>query len=172
MYASFVLSSSPFIFPNFLFPPFGIYFVPSFCFLSLNHSHLRPSMLQQLLRRLVFDVPQLSEYCKMPLKVSITITTEVQSVAQEMMCWGCTDSTQRWCAGAAQSLHNQKNKAHDGLWQFHKVQCTNPICVLNLQLQKPKLVAVTCCGSPELPSTTWLLIKSLLRRLGFWPFLS
>lgn len=33
--------------------------------------HLRPSMLQQLLRRLVFDVPQLTEYCKMPIKVSI-----------------------------------------------------------------------------------------------------
>ncbi|XP_066529527.1 ryanodine receptor 3-like [Hoplias malabaricus] len=31
--------------------------------------HLRPSMLQQLLRRLVFDVPLLSEYCKMPLKL-------------------------------------------------------------------------------------------------------
>ncbi|KAK1793405.1 hypothetical protein P4O66_011783 [Electrophorus voltai] len=32
--------------------------------------HLRPSMLQQLLRRLVFDVPLLSEYCKMALKYS------------------------------------------------------------------------------------------------------
>ncbi|ETE72239.1 Ryanodine receptor 3, partial [Ophiophagus hannah] len=31
--------------------------------------HLRPSMLQQLLRRLVFDVPLLNEYCKMPLKL-------------------------------------------------------------------------------------------------------
>ncbi|XP_009293049.2 ryanodine receptor 3 isoform X3 [Danio rerio] len=31
--------------------------------------HLRPSMLQQLLRRLVFDVPQLTEYCKMPIKL-------------------------------------------------------------------------------------------------------
>ncbi|XP_056914898.1 ryanodine receptor 3-like isoform X8 [Takifugu flavidus] len=31
--------------------------------------HLRPSMLQQLLRRLVFDVPLLSEYCKMPLRL-------------------------------------------------------------------------------------------------------
>ncbi|XP_076834092.1 ryanodine receptor 3 isoform X2 [Brachyhypopomus gauderio] len=31
--------------------------------------HLRPSMLQQLLRRLVFDVPLLSEYCKMALKL-------------------------------------------------------------------------------------------------------
>ncbi|XP_036448593.1 ryanodine receptor 3 [Colossoma macropomum] len=31
--------------------------------------YLRPSMLQQLLRRLVFDVPLLSEYCKMPLKL-------------------------------------------------------------------------------------------------------
>lgn len=33
-------------------------------------------MLQQLLRRLVFDVPQLSEYCKMPLKVNLSIVTE------------------------------------------------------------------------------------------------
>ncbi|XP_075469375.1 ryanodine receptor 3 isoform X3 [Ascaphus truei] len=38
------------------------------CLLSICQ-HLRPSMLQQLLRRLVFDVPLLSEYCKMPLKL-------------------------------------------------------------------------------------------------------
>ncbi|XP_057715474.1 ryanodine receptor 3-like isoform X8 [Corythoichthys intestinalis] len=31
--------------------------------------HLRPAMLQQLLQRLVFDVPLLSEYCKMPLRL-------------------------------------------------------------------------------------------------------
>lgn len=31
-------------------------------------------MLQQLLQRLVFDVPLLNEYCKMPLKVNISIT--------------------------------------------------------------------------------------------------
>ncbi|XP_076604095.1 ryanodine receptor 3 isoform X2 [Chaetodon auriga] len=31
--------------------------------------HLRPSMLQQLLRRLVFDVPLLTDYCKMPLRL-------------------------------------------------------------------------------------------------------
>ncbi|XP_056624494.1 ryanodine receptor 3 isoform X3 [Triplophysa dalaica] len=31
--------------------------------------YLRPSMLQPLLRRLVFDVPLLSEYCMMPLKL-------------------------------------------------------------------------------------------------------
>ncbi|OWK09653.1 hypothetical protein Celaphus_00006404, partial [Cervus elaphus hippelaphus] len=37
------------------------------CLLAICN-HLRPSMLQQLLRRLVFDVPQLNEYCKMPLK--------------------------------------------------------------------------------------------------------
>lgn len=36
---------------------------------NLSHSHLRPSMLQQLLRRLVFDVPLLTDYCKMPLRV-------------------------------------------------------------------------------------------------------
>uniref|UniRef100_A0A2K5IN02 Ryanodine receptor 3 n=1 Tax=Colobus angolensis palliatus TaxID=336983 RepID=A0A2K5IN02_COLAP len=38
------------------------------CLLAICN-HLRPSMLQQLLRRLVFDVPQLNEYCKMPLKL-------------------------------------------------------------------------------------------------------
>ncbi|KAJ8393523.1 hypothetical protein AAFF_G00059960 [Aldrovandia affinis] len=38
------------------------------CLLAICH-HLRPSMLQQLLRRLVFDVPLLTEYCKMPLRL-------------------------------------------------------------------------------------------------------
>ncbi|KAM9341381.1 ryanodine receptor 3 [Symphorus nematophorus] len=38
------------------------------CLLSVC-KHLRPSMLQQLLRRLVFDVPLLSDYCKMPLRL-------------------------------------------------------------------------------------------------------
>lgn len=32
---------------------------------------LRPSMMQHLLRRLVFDVPLLNEHTKMPLKVRI-----------------------------------------------------------------------------------------------------
>lgn len=35
------------------------------------YRYLRPSMLQHLLRRLVFDVPILNEYAKMPLKVFI-----------------------------------------------------------------------------------------------------
>lgn len=35
----------------------------------LFYRYLRPSMLQHLLRRLVFDVPILNEYAKMPLKV-------------------------------------------------------------------------------------------------------
>ncbi|XP_051829609.1 ryanodine receptor 3 [Antechinus flavipes] len=38
------------------------------CLLAICN-HLRPSMLQQLLRRLVFDVPLLNEYCKMSLKL-------------------------------------------------------------------------------------------------------
>ncbi|XP_063040140.1 ryanodine receptor 3-like [Engraulis encrasicolus] len=38
------------------------------CLLAIC-KYLRPSMLQQLLRRLVFDVPLLTEYCKMPLKL-------------------------------------------------------------------------------------------------------
>lgn len=39
-------------------------------FVTLLGRHLRPSMLQQLLRRLVFDVPLLIDYCKMPLRVN------------------------------------------------------------------------------------------------------
>ncbi|XP_028858049.1 ryanodine receptor 3 isoform X2 [Denticeps clupeoides] len=38
------------------------------CLLAIC-TNLRPSMLQQLLRRLVFDVPMLSEYCMMPIKL-------------------------------------------------------------------------------------------------------
>uniref|UniRef100_A0A672KZ94 Ryanodine receptor 3 n=1 Tax=Sinocyclocheilus grahami TaxID=75366 RepID=A0A672KZ94_SINGR len=38
------------------------------CLLAIC-KYLRPSMLQHLLRRLVFDVPLLSECCKMPLKL-------------------------------------------------------------------------------------------------------
>lgn len=38
-------------------------------YLPLFLRNLRPSMLQHLLRRLVFDVPILNEYAKMPLKV-------------------------------------------------------------------------------------------------------
>lgn len=41
----------------------------SYLSLTLFCRHLRPSMLQQLLRRLVFDVPLLTDYCKMPLRV-------------------------------------------------------------------------------------------------------
>nr|XP_040017267.1 ryanodine receptor 3 isoform X7 [Gasterosteus aculeatus aculeatus] len=36
------------------------------CLLAIC-KHLRPSMMQQLLRRLVFDVPMLTEYCKIPI---------------------------------------------------------------------------------------------------------
>uniref|UniRef100_A0A4W5R0V7 Ryanodine receptor 3 n=1 Tax=Hucho hucho TaxID=62062 RepID=A0A4W5R0V7_9TELE len=38
------------------------------CLLAIC-KHLCPSMMQQLLRRLVFDVPLLTEYCKMPLRL-------------------------------------------------------------------------------------------------------
>ncbi|XP_032882821.1 ryanodine receptor 3 isoform X4 [Amblyraja radiata] len=38
------------------------------CLLSICR-YLQPSMLQPLLRRFVFDVPLLNEYCKMPLKL-------------------------------------------------------------------------------------------------------
>ncbi|XP_075893569.1 ryanodine receptor 3 isoform X4 [Nelusetta ayraudi] len=40
------------------------------CLLAIC-KHLRPSMMQQLLRRLVFDVPMLTEYCKIPLQLLI-----------------------------------------------------------------------------------------------------
>uniref|UniRef100_A0A3B4F195 Ryanodine receptor 3-like n=1 Tax=Pundamilia nyererei TaxID=303518 RepID=A0A3B4F195_9CICH len=38
------------------------------CLLAIC-KHLRPSMMQQLLRRLVFDVPMLNEYCKISLRL-------------------------------------------------------------------------------------------------------
>lgn len=56
-------------------------------------------MLQQLLRRLVFDVPQLNEYCKMPLKVNLSVVTEIQSVAQET-------------CHVKHDLHNWESKIH------------------------------------------------------------
>ncbi|XP_067337181.1 ryanodine receptor 3 isoform X3 [Channa argus] len=40
------------------------------CLLAIC-KHLRPSMMQQLLRRLVFDVPMLTEYCKIPLRLLV-----------------------------------------------------------------------------------------------------
>lgn len=45
-------------------------------------------MLQQLLRRLVFDVPQLTEYCKMPIKVSIFILVDIFNafISNEILC--------------------------------------------------------------------------------------
>lgn len=41
-------------------------------FILIMCSKLRPSMMQHLLRRLVFDVPLLNEHTKMPLKVRNT----------------------------------------------------------------------------------------------------
>eukprot|EP00061_Rhincodon_typus_P014296 g41233.t1 len=49
------------------------------CLMALC-SYLRPSMLQHLLRRLVFDVPILNEYARMPLKISdhwVLISVEI-----------------------------------------------------------------------------------------------
>lgn len=62
-------------------------------FLCLNniififHRHLRPSMMQQLLRRLVFDVPMLTEYCKIPIRVrhSFLVTTVLDSLGKRVM---------------------------------------------------------------------------------------
>uniref|UniRef100_A0A452HRC0 Uncharacterized protein n=1 Tax=Gopherus agassizii TaxID=38772 RepID=A0A452HRC0_9SAUR len=80
------------------------------CLLAICH-HLRPSMLQQLLRRLVFDVPLLNEYCKMPLKLltnhyeqcwkyyclpsglgSYGIAVEEELHLTEKLFWGIFDS--------------------------------------------------------------------------------
>ncbi|XP_053136342.1 ryanodine receptor 3 isoform X7 [Hemicordylus capensis] len=80
------------------------------CLLAICH-HLRPSMLQQLLRRLVFDVPLLNEYCKMPLKLltnhyeqcwkyyclpsgwgSYGIAAEEELHLTEKLFWGTFDS--------------------------------------------------------------------------------
>uniref|UniRef100_A0A8C3EWR4 Ryanodine receptor 3 n=1 Tax=Corvus moneduloides TaxID=1196302 RepID=A0A8C3EWR4_CORMO len=80
------------------------------CLLAICH-HLRPSMLQQLLRRLVFDVPLLNEYCKMPLKLltnhyeqcwkyyclpsgmgSYGIAAEEELHLTEKLFWGIFDS--------------------------------------------------------------------------------
>lgn len=48
-------------------------------FFLITCSKLRPSMMQHLLRRLVFDVPLLNEHTKMPLKVRSTSHLYVRS---------------------------------------------------------------------------------------------
>lgn len=62
-----------FIFPCFVY---CFFLIPLLCGSGNNQlmflimcSKLRPSMMQHLLRRLVFDVPLLNEHTKMPLKV-------------------------------------------------------------------------------------------------------
>ncbi|TRY98674.1 hypothetical protein DNTS_033428 [Danionella cerebrum] len=52
------------------------------CLMSLCR-YLRPSMLQHLLRRLVFDVPILNEYAKMPLK---KFDAELFKIAMPCIC--------------------------------------------------------------------------------------
>jgi len=51
----------------YVYNPF-IFFLTA-CVKLHSHRKLNPSMLQFLLRNLVYDVPQLSENSKMPLKV-------------------------------------------------------------------------------------------------------
>lgn len=51
----------------YIYNPFLFFFTA--CVQLRSHRKLNPSMLQFLLRNLVFDVPQLSENSKMPLKV-------------------------------------------------------------------------------------------------------
>ncbi|XP_074541838.1 ryanodine receptor 3 isoform X5 [Halichoeres trimaculatus] len=80
------------------------------CLLAIC-KHLRPSMMQQLLRRLVFDVPTLSEYCKIPIKLltnhyeqnwkyyclpsgmgSCGIASEEELLLTKKLFWGIFDS--------------------------------------------------------------------------------
>uniref|UniRef100_A0AAQ5Z2K5 Ryanodine receptor 3 n=1 Tax=Amphiprion ocellaris TaxID=80972 RepID=A0AAQ5Z2K5_AMPOC len=80
------------------------------CLLAIC-KHIRPSMMQQLLRRLVFDVPMLTEYCKIPLKLltnhyeqnwkyyclpsgmgSFGIASEEELLLTKKLFWGIFDS--------------------------------------------------------------------------------
>uniref|UniRef100_A0A8C4H2A4 Ryanodine receptor 3 n=1 Tax=Dicentrarchus labrax TaxID=13489 RepID=A0A8C4H2A4_DICLA len=80
------------------------------CLLAIC-KHLRPSMMQQLLRRLVFDVPMLTEYCKIPLRLlknhyeqnwkyyclpsgmgSFGIASEEELLLTKKLFWGIFDS--------------------------------------------------------------------------------
>ncbi|KAM7367675.1 hypothetical protein PAMP_013959 [Pampus punctatissimus] len=80
------------------------------CLLAIC-KHLRPSMMQQLLRRLVFDVPMLTEYCKIPLRLltnhfeqnwkyyclpsgmgSFGIASEEEILLTKKLFWGILDS--------------------------------------------------------------------------------
>ncbi|KAM7395128.1 hypothetical protein PAMA_006737 [Pampus argenteus] len=80
------------------------------CLLAIC-KHLRPSMMQQLLRRLVFDVPMLTEYCKIPLQLltnhfeqnwkyyclpsgmgSFGIASEEEILLTKKLFWGILDS--------------------------------------------------------------------------------
>uniref|UniRef100_A0A7N6BF62 Ryanodine receptor 3 n=1 Tax=Anabas testudineus TaxID=64144 RepID=A0A7N6BF62_ANATE len=80
------------------------------CLLAIC-KHLRPSMMQQLLRRLVFDVPMLTEYCKIPLRLLINhyeqnwkyyclpsgmgsfgIASEEELLLTKKLFWGIFDS--------------------------------------------------------------------------------
>ncbi|XP_034076913.1 LOW QUALITY PROTEIN: ryanodine receptor 3 [Gymnodraco acuticeps] len=73
--------------------------------------HLRPSMMQQLLRRLVFDVPMLSEYCQIPLRlltnhyeqnwmyyclpsgmINCGVSSEEELLLTKKLFWGIFDS--------------------------------------------------------------------------------
>ncbi|XP_039637451.1 ryanodine receptor 3 isoform X7 [Perca fluviatilis] len=80
------------------------------CLLAIC-KHLRPSMMQQLLRRLVFDVPMLTEYCQIPLGLltshyernwkyyclpsgmgSFGIASEEELLLTKKLFWGIFDS--------------------------------------------------------------------------------
>lgn len=57
-------------------------------------SKLRPSMMQHLLRRLVFDVPLLNEHTKMPLKVRSNVPFYLRPInSKELFKWIYWDYT-------------------------------------------------------------------------------
>ena len=95
-------------------------------------------MLQQLLRRLVFDVPQLNEYCKMPLKVNLSVT-ETQSMAQETYL-------------VKHDLRNRGSKIHLKwvlpLWVDNKLNTTSkikPFLLYDLFIFNWRIIALQDC---------------------------
>lgn len=136
---SFILPSCPSIFLSSC-PP--VVFIPC-C------SHLKPSMLQQLLRRLVFDVPQLNEYCMMPLKVNLSRHRNTAHGPANLPC-------------KTRGLHNGGSKRHTqcalllwGLIRYHP------------QSQTPSWVSMSKSGICQINEVLWF---SLVATTNYWLF--
>lgn len=61
-------------------------------------------MMQQLLRRLVFDVPMLSEYCKIALKVRVSSEQAIRSARPLPLL--CIDSPLNICTASCEIMYN------------------------------------------------------------------